>query len=620
MSSFLDIDGLTAKINNLNNDPIHNQIKNDPSILYNKEYIYDELNLSENEVVGLIAGSKLSDEGKKDLIDIYELSEYNAVSIIKTYSDSNKEKELLENPKYNISNKIDILSSFETKNLINFINNYKESFLSDIKIYRIIGQLNSEKQLEFVSNLDTVNLTESEKKEILVVMNKDVKEKIDVSKLTPTLRAAISFETNEFKNRIILDLERDLEDYRGLDSLIRVNPTKYTDEQRSRFIKLCKICPDLTVISLIDSSLDENDTSNFQFTSTAAEYIQAEEWIQNLLNSLKSEYTKAQKIAIIDNAIGTLIDYSPVYETEVFNATDCKSLYRVIANRCGVCNGISGVAEYIFKRAGIDCEIVHGIEHTFLKLIGIEFTLDNGETVVGNTILDPTWNLTAHRFSGKPPLFCISYEEARRFDIDSEGKDWECHKNDEKLKDATFSLDEKSLRNLYKSVGLADNNGEFQIKKLTDRSEQLHKEYASQPLKDLEEQFLLLSNYCPEFATHHNSTMSILSNNLLNNELFEYNRCVVNRVYKKSDTNKKPVIFVYIKSDKIGERFYYADENERQFIESPHNMFLEQFECYEEDIKRNDGKRWWESDEQERNVKETSEMKNLSMGDKEIDI
>ena len=81
--------------------------------------------------------------------------------------------------------------------------------------------------------------------------------------------------------------------------------------------------------------------------------------------------------------------------------------------------------------------------------------------------------MVAHRFGAKPDNFCISYEQARKNDIDIEGKDHKCHKNDEKLQDATLNLDEQSLRNLFASVGLADINGQFPIKNLLDKSKSL---------------------------------------------------------------------------------------------------------------------------------------------------
>ena len=58
-----------------------------------------------------------------------------------------------------------------------------------------------------------------------------------------------------------------------------------------------------------------------------------------------------------------------------------------------------------------------------------------------------------------PNNFCISYEHARKNDIDENGKDHKCHKNDEQLQDSTLDLDEESLRKLFSSVNLAKENG-----------------------------------------------------------------------------------------------------------------------------------------------------------------
>lgn len=607
----LSFESIANKLSNYEKADIINNMGNKEkyAILSNKQLVYGRLNLSEYSVVDLIENSSFEDKDKKILVDIYQFSGYNVVRIVKKYSDSNKEKELLENPIYQKHNKIEILCSFNVGNLIAFINKHKNVFFTGIKVYEIIMELDVEQQLEFVSNIERVNLTENEKKEILVTLKKEVKDRIDISKLTPTLKKAIDIETREYLGTIILDLDRDLEDYRGLDSLLKVNPTRFTEKERIKFLKLCNICPNLRVMSTLDSK-DDDKEDRIECSSTAIDYIRSEEWIQNVLNSLKPKYKVAQKIAKIDNAIGKKISYSPDFNTEVFNSNDSRAIYAIINSGCGVCNGIARVEEYMFNRAGIDCEIVSSENHTFLKLKGIEFTLYNGESVVGTTILDPTWNLTEHRFNGRPRLCFISYDEARKMDIGIDGIDYECHKNDEELKDATFNLDQKSLINLFKSVGLADRDGNFPIKELLDKSEQLHKEYTNEPLKDIEEQFLLLADYYPEFATCQNSTIRILANNLFNNELFEYNRCVINRVYKKSDTNKRPVIFVYLESDKIGERFYYADANKKQFVELSYNEFLEQFECYENDIQNNNGKKLWETSEQNKKEIELSTTTN----------
>lgn len=349
----------------------------------------------------------------------------------------------------------------------------------------------------------------------------------------------------------------------------------------------------MQVISTLNPKNDNKDMK-IEEVSTTSEYKAAEAWIDELLSTLNPDYTAAQKIAVIDNAIGKKVSYSPDFDTEVFNNSDCRALYKIISSGYGVCNGISRVEQYILNKAGIESEIVSTQKHAFLKLKDVEFELANGETAVGTTILDPTWNLASHRFGSKPYNFCMSYEEARKEDIDDEGIDHKCHKNDEELSDATFNLDDESLRKLFASVNLADRNGNFPITILKEQSEQIHKKYANQPLKNIEEQFSLLSKTCPEFSTCQNSTMKILEGVLLDNEALQYDRCVINRVYNKSDDKKQPVAYVYFKSADFGEKFYYADKNEGAFIHLPKKDFINQFECYEADLIKNKGIKPWE--------------------------
>lgn len=80
--------------------------------------------------------------------------------------------------------------------------------------------------------------------------------------------------------------------------------------------------------------------------------------------------------------------------------------------------------------------------------------------------------------------------------------------------------------------------------------------------------------------------MSILSDVLLSNENLRFNKCVVNRVYNRTDEEKIPILFVYINSDELGNKFYFANKDEGQFVELPQEEFIKQFECYEEDLKK----------------------------------
>lgn len=547
-------------------------------ILQDKDLIQNSLHLKDYKIAELVKGIS-SDDEKQAMLELYELKNYLKINIINTLHNDIKLNILLKNDDFNKNDRIGILKSFDIETLSEFLK-HNRAFLSksDINPYEIICKLDTEQQKDFITKLEDINLTLGEKREILAMLKEEVKQSVDTSNFPEEYKSAISIQTNEYDGINRIDFGRKIEDYRGLDKLMRINPEKFTEEQRTKFRKLCDICPNLHVVS----TLDDNSV---EFSSTASEYKETEEWIESIIDKLKPEYTKAQKMAVIDNEIGKKISYSPDFDTEIFNINNCRALWKIIKSGYGVCNGIARLEQYIFNRVGIKSELISSGTHSFLKIKEIELPLANGEIARGNTILDPTWNLASNRFGGKPDNFCISYERARKNDIDAEGKDHKSHKNDEELKDATLDLDEQSLRELFKSVGLADRDGQFPIKDLLEKSKLLDDIYANQPDKNISKQFLLLKQTCPEFATCQNSSMRILSGVLLCNDNMRFNKCVVSRVYDRKDNEKNPVLYVYIDSNELGQKFYFAN-NYDGFSELLQEDFIEKFECYEKDLNK----------------------------------
>lgn len=489
--------------------------------------------------------------------------------------------------------KLDILGLLDIETLHQFLQECKE-FCNTIGIrpYEIVRVFHAEKQKEFVANLEKFNLTLNEKKEILATLKEEAKQEIDTTNFPEEYKIALSISTSVYTGRVILNLDRNLEDYRGLDALMKINPERFDEEQRKKFLQLCDICPNMEVSNEVGYAI--------QFFSTPDEYKKAEEWITSLINDLNPSYSKLQKMAIIDHAIGKKISYAPDYDTEVFNPKDTRALWKIVDSGYGVCNGISVVEQYILQRIGIESEIIQSENHAFLKAKNIELPDENGKIVKGDTIIDPTWNLASHRFNAIPDNFCINYEKARRLDIDENGTDSNSHKNDSELRNVTLSLNEHNLRVLFTSVGLADKEGQFPIKDLIEKSKILHETYANEPEKNIKKQFLLLSQVCPEFAMCQNSTMRVLRDILLSDEHFNFRKCAIHRVYDKADEEKRPVLFVYIDFKELGKKFYFADKVLGQFVELPQEEFTKQFECYEEDLERANGLRPWESQEQEK--------------------
>lgn len=580
-------------------------------ILQDEKFI-SKYQFTKQELCDII--SSFSDEAKTKILEIYELEEQLIFDIVNTYSNENKLEIILKEKRLNKYNKIQLLSSLNIETLGEFFKENKEFCVKhDIHPYEIIRKLDSERQKDFITKLENFGLSSSEKKEILVILNDDVKQNIHKENFPQEYKTIISIPTKyrNGKKEALFDTKRNIEDYRELDNVMRpIYAEEFTREEIIEFMKLCDICPKLTVLSAIDEYS--------AVPSTGHEYKEAEEWITSIIDNIDPRYSKAQKLAIIDNAIGKKISYSPDFNTERFDKYDNRALWKIISSGYGVCNGIAKIEQYMLKRIGIDCEIIYSSSHAFLKIKDIELPLANGEILKGSTILDPTWNLTRHRFGGKPNNFCISYEQVRKNDIDRDGKDHNCHKNDEKLQDATLNLDEQSLRQLFTSVGLADKEGKFPIKNLEDMSKTLHELYANDPNQNIEKQFLLLSKICPEFASCQQETMTILKDICLNDENLKFNKCTINRVYDKTDKEKRPILYVYIDSNEFGKKFYFVDKNTNQFIELSQQEFINQFECYEEDLKRANGLRPWETKEKEKTNQNTFSNSDKIVEEKEM--
>lgn len=565
-------------------------------ILSNPKISRDMLNLNNAQITKL-AKELSNDTDKLNVLKMYNLGIYEK-EIVKSLSENDNKIKCLLEKNFNQNYSIEILETLDEKTLISFFKQNKDFYKkNNIHPYNVIWRLNKEKQMNFVSSLEDMELTLNEKLEILAVLKPEVKQEIDTSNFPEKYKVALSMKTSQYiedilerpidytdSANIILDLERNPEDYRNFDNLITSMPEGFSDEQRKKFIEICKVCPDLTV-------------KNSYTVATGKEYVVAENWITSVIGKIDPQYTDLQKIAVIDNAIGKKISFSPDERTEVFNTSNCRNIWRIITSGYGVCNGISTTEKYIFDRIGIESEIVDSETHAFLKIKNIEMPLENGEIVKGNTLLDSTWNLGRNKFGGMPNCFCLSYEDMRKRDIDSKGNDHKSHENDKDLQDATLSLSEQNLRSLFTSIGVADKNGKFPIGDFVEKSKLVDKIYAKQQDENISKQLLLFSKLYPNFAKCQQETMEMLTLISFNNENMDFNKCVINRVYNKSDKEKKPVVYAYIESNDSEKKFYYADAKEKKFIELHPKEFTEQFECYEADLERANGVRPWKSDQ-----------------------
>lgn len=542
------------------------------------------------------------DKIKYELLNHYELDEFNKSQVIKSFSDENKKTIILED-KHRLGNRfvLEIISSFRTETIIDFINNQQE-FLQEknIKPYQLIKRMPNEKQIELVSQIQGIQILEDEKRRIFAALANETKKEINLQNIDEKYRNLLQMEVSEefeTAGKIIARLDGDLEQYKDLDELLIINPLTEVknNEDKQRLLKLAEICPNLKIVDNL-----------FMGTSTVKEYIEGEEWVSSILAGIQSEWTDVQKLAYIDTAIGKKISYAPDFDTEVEDTEGARALWKIITSGYGVCNGIAQVEQYLLARVGIEAERVSGKKHSFIKVKNIEIPTKNG-IVRGDTLVDPTWNLTASRYGSRPQHFCKSYEELRKVDIDEKEIDHECHKNNQLEQSPTINMDTDTLREVYKSIGIAEKAGMFPIGKLVEQVTKIDESSDDMQTK-INRKFAVLKKWCPEFATCQNSTIEVLKSTLFeNNENFEFKRCIASRVYDREDPKKQAVLYVYMETEEIGRQFFYADKDAGEFITLSQEEFEAKFECYEADMRKIPGnKRPWETTEELVEKKENS--------------
>lgn len=522
---------------------------------------------------------KLSDDNLKlELAKKYELNNVDASRVIQSINDALK-LEVLKGNEYSF-NEYDarrIITGMSVQNLIHVISHDK-TLLEKYKLqpYDVISALTCEKQMQVIQSLDKLGLETHVERKCLALLSESVKSQIDRENLAEEVRDALDVTKDENGN-IIVDFSGDLGKYIGLDELIKINPLNLDSDERKKFKELINICPD---ISVADNLVISN--------STAQEYLNAEAWIETLEAGINPEWSDVEKIAYIDNAIGKKVSYTPDFGTDECDVGAARSLWKIIDSGYGVCNGISQVEQYILKRVGIESEMVSGKCHAFLKIPNLKVICANGETKMGSSILDPTWNLSEQRYGARPDNFLRSYEEIRKHDIRKDGTDAECHKNDEELTDATLDIDDKTLRQIYTNIGVITRaDSKFPVTDMLGESERIDA-LRLDSKTSVKRQLELLEKMYPDFATCQNSTAAILKGALLAGENLQYDRMIINRVFDKNDETKKAVLYVYMELSGQEKVFFYADAKENKFQIASVMEFEEKFMCYESDLELNE--------------------------------
>ena len=547
-------------------------------VLENKNAI-KKFKLKQEDITNII----ISFENDRIKLEIGNKVDCNMIAVLSSCKDDCKIKILMKSS-CNLSQNdiITILKSMEVQKIVEIIKNDEEfKILSNagIELYQIVKDLMPQKQFEIMKLLSDMEMDKSKKRRLYACLKAGAKEKIDKRKLTPEITEVLDISVKD--GFIEINLYDDFKKYKDLDPLIKPIRGMYrTQEDKEQIEELVQICPNVLIADKLGSMY-----------LNSQEYFKAEKWIEEVLENVDRNWTNIQKIAYIDNSIGKKISYSEEYGTEAFDIKSSINIWKIICNEKGICTGIAELEKYMLDRIGVRSNILRSDNHEFLKLVNLEFEDEKGILQFGNSVLDPTWNLTEHKFGGCPHCFCRSYKEIRKLDISSKGKDNLTHKNDE-LEDCALDISLCDAMNVYKSIGVIDEKEELPLRLLSDKSKQIDMQKYDVK-SNLKKQLNLFKGMYPNFSKDMDSTMYIL-NKLLNSKNMYFKKYVIDKVYNKADYNKKAVMYIYMNLDNEESLVYFIDKSSNQFINIPLAEFEKNFSCYDTQLEKNNGYTPWE--------------------------
>lgn len=391
------------------------------------------------------------------------------------------------------------------------------------------------------------------------------------------------------------NLDDSLEEYKWPDGYIRIQGKELTKDGAKKVLKLGNLYPKIEIYDL------------YNYTNTFEDFKKGEEVVDEILSGINADWTDIQKLAYVDNQIGTYINYSPEINSDAkYDTKEKQKLWKTLANREGVCAGIVQAEQYILYRVGVKSKEIFSKNHAFLLVKDIDIPQKDGTIIKGDTINDPTWNMEQQKFLSMPKQFGKSYDEIRKLDIEKNGIDNKTHKAvnivDISIETATkeeinqaINLDENSLRKVYSSIGIANENGKFPLESWKKYIKFILKNAKTYSEK-MEVIFRSLKGINTNFIKAQSETSSFLKKIMSDKELFPNLKYASNRVYDKNDVNKKPLLYVYLGNDEE-EEFYVANKDKTKMVKKSKKEFLDNYCRYKND-KQKDGKVLWEEDKE----------------------
>lgn len=360
--------------------------------------------------------------------------------------------------------------------------------------------------------------------------------KSKVSSYEKSYKVAIEGNPKEY-----LDIADKATSLQGID--IDVVQTKESMEGIREFVKHCR---------------EDVKISNSIGKCNKEEFFNGEEIIESVVKEINPEWTAKQKLAYVHYKMGELVSYLTDYN---FNnvvpypdaITDSRNIWKGLATKQAVCNGITAIQRNILSRVGVETQELSSGTHSFMLT----------RTEDGNVITDATWDLAYTYYGIRPQHFGLSYENFRQKD----GNVSRAHKL-ENPPENVITIEDEELRNIYQSIGSIGPDRKFNSKlplitgnlntqypaNLNDRITGLMEAFNTEHKDKL--------SHLEEFKTILVTALSFIHANIDNEHLFQ--QCI----YSKEDSNfTNPKLITKI----IGE-----NQENFMYILDPKSKSLEQ--------------------------------------------
>ena len=377
-------------------------------------------------------------------------------------------------------------------NVIDVCNGFPELFKKyDCDLRDIFSFIYKKDKKDFLERIDEINFSNDMKRDCFVCLEKDVLSLLDRNKIDDYYKKILDldYDYDSFWGpQLIFNFNRDVEEYRGLDKFLQINPKNFSKEEKEKLFELAKVCPKIQI-----------DSDMFGGQSIES-YAKAEKWIDSIIDTIDPNMSDVQKIYIIDEAVGKKISYSPAYGKENTDYIVVRQLWNIINSGYGVCNGIAEIESYMLNKIGIENEMISTGRHAFLKIKNLHVDGKN----VGNSILDPTWNLSENRVGDRPEWFLVSYENAKKMNPSGS------HTNDEKLEDVKYHLNRDSMERELMKIGRVDKDGKFPFERKLEMLDEFY-EKNDDPNKLILSCLKFVQENVPDFINCQSTTESLLS-------------------------------------------------------------------------------------------------------------